>query len=281
MLIKHVKPIFIAFLFVVNLSYAEDKQISITIDDLPFVGSGASLKEIQSGTDRFNQILQALVNEQVPATGFVIAGAIAKGQWQLLENFQKQGFTIGNHTYSHANLNEIGAEKYIKEIAKADKRLLPLMSEKKYFRYPYLEEGRGGNRHAVHTYLAENQYIVAPVTIDSKDFLFNMKLLSVNWKHRAKHLEKIKHQYLSYIWQQTELAEKMARGKPTKQILLLHANLLNSHLMADVIQLYKDHGYRFISLEEALSPMQSEPKQIQAKASFLPGIFESSGVWTA
>ncbi len=280
MLKTYTKSILMALALVVNSSQAADKQISITIDDLPFVGHGASSKEIKSGKDRFNQILQALINEQVPATGFVIAGAIAKGQWQLLENFQKEGFTIGNHTYTHANLNEIGAEKYIKEIAKADKRLLPLMTEKKYFRYPYLAEGRGGNRHAVQAYLAENQYIIAPVTIDSKDFLFNMQLLAVNWHHRADRLEKIKQRYLSYIWKQTEIAEKMAHGKPTKQILLLHANLLNSHLMGDVIQLYKEHGYRFISLEEALTPNQPDPKRVEASLTTFANRFASIQAFT-
>lgn len=252
----------IAVLLMTNTSQASDKAISITIDDLPFVGSGASSNDIKRGKDRFNQILQALISEQVPATGFVIAGAIAKGQWQLLEKFKKEGFIIGNHTYTHANLNEMGAERYIKEIAKADKRLSPLMPEKKYFRYPYLAEGRGKSRRDVQTYLTENQYIIAPVTIDSKDFQFNMQLLAIK-RNRTEHLEKIKQRYLSYIWKETEKAEKIAHGKPVKQILLLHANLLNSHLIADVIQLYKVHGYRFITLDEALTP--SEPQKIEAR----------------
>ena len=37
-----------------------------------------------------------------------------------------------------------------------------------------------------------------------------------------------------------------------KQILLIHANLLNSYLLGDVIQLYKQNGYKFITLTEAL-----------------------------
>lgn len=242
-----------ALLLWINTAQATVKEISITIDDLPFVGTGGS----KEGVRRFNQILQALVDAHVPATGFVIAGSIAKGQWELLENFQRQGFIIGNHTFTHANLNHVSAQNYIEEIAKADERLTPLMTNKKYFRYPYLAEGRGQNKERVKEYLAENQYIIAPVTIDSKDFLFNMQLLAINWRHRGERLEKIKQRYLSYIWKQTELAEKSAHGKPVKQILLIHANLLNSHLIGDVIQLYKEHGYRFISLQEALTSERS------------------------
>lgn len=49
-------------------------------------------------------------------------------------------------------------------------------------------------------------------------------------------------------------AEKRAEeeGQGTRQILLLHANLLNSYLLKDVLELYRKNGYKFISLSEAL-----------------------------
>jgi peptidoglycan/xylan/chitin deacetylase (PgdA/CDA1 family) len=255
--------IFTLFLLV-STSYASEKEICITIDDLPFVGRGSSLNDINRGRDRFNKMLDALIEAKVPATGFVIAGAIAKGQWQLLEKFKNQGFVIGNHTFTHANLNQMGADKYIKEISKAHDKLSSLISEKKYFRYPYLAEGRGATKHKVQAYLANQQYIIAPVTIDSKDFRFNMQLLAYNRRVRDNYVEQIKQRYLSYIWKQTEKAEKLAHGRPVKQILLIHSNLLNSHAIADVIQLYKDHGYRFITLDEALKPNEPTPQMVES-----------------
>lgn len=45
-------------------------------------------------------------------------------------------------------------------------------------------------------------------------------------------------------------AEK--RGKSSKQILLIHANILNSYLLGDILEMYKKNGYKFISLTEAL-----------------------------
>ncbi len=33
---------------------------------------------------------------------------------------------------------------------------------------------------------------------------------------------------------------------------MIHANLLNSFCLGDIIEMYKSHGYRFISLTEAL-----------------------------
>ena len=63
---------------------------------------------------------------------------------------------------------------------------------------------------------------------------------------------KLKESYLAYIWKQTLRAEKRAKDEPVKQILLIHANLLNSYLLGDVIQMYKKNGYNFITLTEAL-----------------------------
>tara|TARA_R110002126_G_scaffold239409_1_gene382604 strand:+ start:29880 stop:30749 length:870 start_codon:yes stop_codon:yes gene_type:complete len=229
------------------------REIAITLDDLPFVGS-ANHKEsaLKREHDRFMRILDTLVENQVPATGFVIAGSIEQGQWELLQAFHDAGFTIGNHTYSHLNLNHTSSESYIDNVAHADKILLPLMSHPRYFRYPYLAEGHGERKTEVQNYLANHDYIVAPVTIDTKDFKFNEQLYRVAYRARPKYLPQLKRRYLDYMWKQTLRAEKHAKGKPVKQILLLHANLLNSHFIGDIISMYREHGYRFITLSEAL-----------------------------
>jgi peptidoglycan/xylan/chitin deacetylase (PgdA/CDA1 family) len=210
-------------------------------------------------------ILNSLVDHHIPATGFVIAGSIGKGQWDLLEEFRKEGFDIGNHTYSHANLNRLSADQYIKEISQADTILAPIMTQPKYFRYPYLAEGHGVVKQEVQDYLAANQYTIAPVTIDSKDYQFNGRLLKIHWRERAQFVNSIKQQYLSYIWKETLRAEKRSKNGNSKQILLVHSNLLNSYCLGDVIDMYQKNGYRFISLSEALTgsakPISSEPEQ--------------------
>lgn len=239
------------------------REIAITLDDLPLVGStGHNEAALKREHDRFFSILNTLVENKVPATGFVIAGSIGKDQWEFLEAFHNAGFTIGNHTYSHANLNSMSGDKYIENVARADKILSPLMSHPKYFRYPYLAEGRGAKKAEVQQYLAEHDYVIARVTIDTKDFRFNSQLYHVAYRARPEYLPKLKKQYLSYIWSQTLRAEKKANGKPVKHILLLHANLLNSHFLEDIIKMYRENGYTFISLEEALKePAEAIPME--------------------
>lgn len=231
----------------------ETREIAITIDDLPLVASRMDTPgNQQRSTERFTKIVQALSENNVPATGFVIGGAIEKGQWAFLEQFHDAGFTIGNHTYSHFDLNHMSAEKYIADVDRADKKLAPLLTTPKYFRYPYLAEGNKQTKPQVLAYLAEHHYTIAPVTIDSKDYRFNEQLYHVPYRTREAYINKIKPTYLAFIWSQTLKAEQRANGQPVKQILLIHANLLNSYVLGDIIQMYKKHGYTFISLTEAL-----------------------------
>lgn len=231
----------------------QTREIAITIDDLPLVASKMNTPgNQQRSIERFNKIIQAFVDNKVPATGFIIAGAIEKGQWSFLEDFRKAGLELGNHTYSHHSLNQMGADQYIADIDRADKIIAPLMTEPKYFRYPYLAEGNKVSKPKVMQYLTEHGYTVAPVTIDSKDFEFNEQLYRIPYRAREKNINQVKKRYLAYIWNATLKAEKKANGRPVKQILLIHANLLNSYVLGDLLQMYKQNGYTFITLTEAL-----------------------------
>lgn len=266
--------------------YAEDttppppvREIAITIDDLPLVASKMDTPGNQERSrERFYRIIQTLVDNKVPATGFVIAGAICKGQWEFLEAFRDAGFSIGNHTYSHYNLNKMSADKYIADIDKADQKLAPLLTEPKYFRYPYLAVGNKTTKPKVLAYLAIKHYTIAPVTIDSKDFQFNEQVYHVPYRQREKYIQNFKARYLAYIWHQTLRAEKRANGQPAKQIILLHANLLNSYLLGDIIEMYRAKGYKFITLTEALKnpapalifPSEEEAEKKVEKALITP-----------
>ncbi|KTD25634.1 MULTISPECIES: polysaccharide deacetylase family protein [Legionella] len=250
-----IKSLFLYASLFSSFCFAQEREIAITIDDLPLVASKMStLHDQLLAMERFTNIVSALVEYKVPATGFVIAGAIERGQWRFLEQFRHAGFLLGNHTYSHYNLNQMSAEQYIADIERAEKKLSPLISKPKYFRYPYLAEGDSVSKQKVGAYLSKHHYTIAPVTIDSRDYDFNALIYKIPFHLRAYYIKGLKPFYLIYIWQKTLQAEKRAEeeGQGTRQILLLHANLLNSYLLKDVLELYRKNGYKFISLSEAL-----------------------------
>ena len=232
------------------------KQVAITIDDLPFVGSANhNPAKLRRERERFLKILDTLQSKKAPATGFVIAGTIEKDQWELLEKFKDAGFTIGNHTYSHPSLNSTSADRYIENIHKADTILKPIMSQPKYFRYPYLAESSGKKKQQVYDYLKQNHYIIAPVTIDSKDFKFNNQLYRIAYRQRPSRLPYLKKSYLNYIWKQTLRAERRSQktGEADQQILLIHANLINAHAIGDIVDMYRSKGYTIVDLETVMN----------------------------
>lgn len=228
------------FFFFINICSAQQREISITIDDLPLV---------ELPYEMFENIVHSFVKHQVPATGFVIGSRVNNQTMKQFLLFKQNGLELGNHTYSHVNLKRVSCKEYIHDIMKADTILAPFMSQPKYFRYPYLAEGTLWRKSIVRHYLHNNNYIVAPVTIDSRDFEFNIELIKQLGQDPTAPLTDLKKRYLEYVWQRTLTAEK---NTPGKQILLLHVNLLNVYFLDDLLDMFEAHGYHFISLSDAL-----------------------------
>ncbi|WP_115332512.1 polysaccharide deacetylase family protein [Legionella busanensis] len=252
------------------------KQIALTIDDLPFVGPKKSV--------HLNMILSTLKKNNVPATGFIIAGDIDHAGWIMLKKFHDEGFGLGNHTVSHANLNKLDLDAYLEEIELADQLLSSVLTEPKYFRFPYLATSKGEKREKVDEYLKTLDYAIAPITIDSKDFIFNRKLVALPKEERDIYLnEKLKPEYLNFIWQQTLKALERNRYAHTPnqaQILLIHANIINAYALDDIINLYKEHGFKFVTLEDALKTFPKKPVTLASKTrSPVDWIIEAFKAW--
>ena len=53
-----------------QISFAQEREIAITIDDLPFVGTNSNdAGNLRRTRERFIKILDTLIENQVPATG--------------------------------------------------------------------------------------------------------------------------------------------------------------------------------------------------------------------
>ena len=70
-------------------------EVALTIDDLPYVGKAAhNPGKLRRENKRFKKVLETLKLTQVPATGFVVAGYIEPGQWELINAFHQSGFIV-------------------------------------------------------------------------------------------------------------------------------------------------------------------------------------------
>ncbi len=178
----------------------------------------------------------------------------------LLRQWLDAGFELGNHTYSHMSLHDNPLADYFADIEKGDVVIKSLMAPKnqrpRYFRHPYLWTGTSlETKAAVEKFLKDRGYTIAPVTVDNADYIFARAYdlaLDAGDKQGA---EKIAAAYVPYIEAKTDYWERQSQklfSRDINQILLLHANRLNSHVFSKIAKMFRSRGYRFLTLEEAL-----------------------------
>lgn len=201
-----------------------------------------------------NRILEALAAYKVLAVGFVNEARLqVPGERDrrvaLLERWIAAGHLLGNHTYSHADLDKVTIEEYQDEIVRGEVVTRALQPEsRRYFRYPYTHTGATPERKgAISRFLSARGYTSAPFTIENEDYLFEAA-----W---AADPAKVEATYDSYTDEVVAFAEKVSRdlfGRDIPQVLLLHANQVNSMRLSAMLSRLRARGYTFVTLEEAL-----------------------------
>src|SRR5205823_12247646 len=96
----------------------------------------------------------------------------------VLKRWADSGVVLGNHTYSHADLNALTVDQYEDEIIRGEvvtRRLMePFNPYPLYFRHPFTHTGdTAEKKQAVEGFLAASGYKVAPFTIENSDYIFN------------------------------------------------------------------------------------------------------------
>ncbi|WP_254593412.1 polysaccharide deacetylase family protein [Terribacillus sp. AE2B 122] len=87
------------------------------------------------------EIAESLKEADAPAIFFVNGHFLTTDEEkETLKKIQDMGFAIGNHTYSHANLNDLTEEEAKEEIIKVNEQVEEIIGEKpEFFRAPFGE----------------------------------------------------------------------------------------------------------------------------------------------
>jgi peptidoglycan/xylan/chitin deacetylase (PgdA/CDA1 family) len=245
--------------FVMLVGVCVAQKVAITFDDLPLNGD---LPPGVTRVDVTRNTLAVLQKRHMPAAyGFVNAkklegnvdAAEASKLWAAVE-------PVGNHTYSHMDLNENPPEAFEHEIEQ-NEPALELLAAKDgnwhWLRYPYLREGDTvEKRRAVRAYLLSRQYRVAQVTLDWEDYLWNSAYARCAAKNDATSIAWLRSSYLDIATQYLDLGREMAKlvyGHDINHVLLLHLGAFSSTILPDVFDLMEKKGFRFVTLEQAES----------------------------
>lgn len=239
-----------------------DRTVAVTFDDLPAVAIGRGTHCDRAALMAFTDRLLAEIGD-VPTVGFVVEEQVCDEddlRAELLKRWLDAGHDLANHTATHRDLNDLSVAEYTDDIVAGEATTAPLLASRgdslRYFRYPYLHAGDTAEKKAgVEAFLNERGYTVAPVTFDNSEWVFARAYLRAAEQGDADMMARVGAAYVEYMgttFAHFETWSTDVLGYEPPQILLVHANRLNADYFADVADLLRRRGYRFVTLDEAM-----------------------------
>lgn len=236
---------------------ASRPEIAITIDDLPV---HAPYPPGVTPLDVNRQMIAALSAGQVPVTGFVNAVNVKDAAtMEALREWRAAGLVLGNHTWSHPHLSELTLGKFEDEVTK-DEPILGQLGDRtdwRWFRYPFLDEGKDeAQRLAARRVLARHGYRVAAVTIGFGDWAWTPAYARCTAKRDRAGIAELERMYMSAAKESIPVARGTAHalyGRDIPYVLLMHVSAMSARMMPRVIALYRNAGFRFVTIAQAES----------------------------
>jgi peptidoglycan/xylan/chitin deacetylase (PgdA/CDA1 family) len=246
-----------------------DRRIAITIDDLPWQSMGAALAN--DWAPWHDKLIAQLKQADAPVTGFVneqkleVDGRVDPARLAMLQDWLEAGFDLGNHSYAHQSLHDIGVPAFQRSILDGERQLRPLLAARgkapRWFRHPYLRNGTTpADKQAMDAFLARHGYKVAPVTVDNGEWVWAFayrRVLdgSMQVPDREAALQRLRLGYVPYMLNKLDYYEAQSLallGYKLPQVWLMHANELNADTFAELVAATRRRGYTTITLDEAM-----------------------------
>jgi peptidoglycan/xylan/chitin deacetylase (PgdA/CDA1 family) len=247
---------------------AQSRTVSLTFDDLPAPAGVGAAEAAAINRD----LLATLARHQAHAIGFVIGERAEqipnRAGRDILARWIDGGHDLGNHTYSHPDLNDLTVEQFGEQVDRVETSFRPLRprSGGVFLRFPFNHAGdTAAKRDAVRGLLKARGYDVATCTIDPSDQIFAPAYAIALARHDTGGSRRIRQEYLSHTAAIIDYYIGLHRqlfGRETSHVMLLHANRLNADALDDVLRMFEERQFRFVSLPEA----QSDPAYQTADA---------------
>ena len=247
----------IALLLAIGAASAEARpSIAITFDDLPAHGP------LPLGTTRLaivGDIVSALKAARVGEVYGLVNGVLTEREndMPVLQLWRDAGLPIGNHGWSHLNLDDVGSSVASADIIRNEPLVAALAgtSDWHWFRYPYLAEGRDpATRLAVRHELIARGYRIAAVTMSFDDYLWNPPYARCVANHDDSAIAQLEASYLTAAKNAAAEARANAKalhGRDIPYVLLMHAGAFDARMLPRLLALYRRAGFAFTTLAKA------------------------------
>jgi hypothetical protein len=257
--------ILIAVMLATGPAAAQTKKLCITVDDLPVVNYGVTDTTYQR--DIITKLTNGFSGSHVPAAGFVNekklydSTGLSPFRVSLLEQWLDSGMDLGNHTFSHPDINSISCADYFADVVRGETVTRQLLAARgkslRYFRHPFLFLGSTKEKaDSLSTFLAAHNYTVAPVTVDNDDYMFAVMYHRALMAHDTAQASRLGSDYVAYMEKKVRYYEQESVklfGRPIAQVLLMHASRLNADHIGELLAIFSKCGYTFVDLQAALA----------------------------
>src|SRR5688500_12280125 len=130
-------------------SAASAREVAITIDDLPRGGDSQTERSLDTVKAMTAKLMAPFREQRIPVVGFVNEGRRVElgpeGLREVLELWLDAGADLGNHSYSHLNINTVPLADYTADITRGEPLVRAALAARgrtlRYFRHPFLFTG--------------------------------------------------------------------------------------------------------------------------------------------
>ena len=236
---------------------APAQQIAFTWDDLP---AHSSLPSGETRVEIGRKLIAAMKDAKMPPVYGFVNGVRTEEEplsTPMLMNWRSAGLLLGNHAWSHMNLNQSPLAEWEADVLKNEELLRRDMGDADWhwFRYPNLGEGdTEEKRLAARRFLAEHGYRIAGVTMSFQDYAYNAPYARCVAKNDAAAIADLETAYLAAADAAIDYSRAMSKalyGHDIPYVLLMHVGALDARMLPRLLKLYRDRGFTFVRLEDA------------------------------
>lgn len=168
-------------------------------------------------------ILDALKKHKVKAAFFIVGNYMSTSP-DLVKRMLEEGHIVGNHSYHHPDMSQMGKEEFAKELGELETLYEQTIGEpmKKYYRPP---QGK---------YSQKNLEIAKE--LGYKTFFWSLAYVDWNQDSQPSHEE--------------AFSKLLKRVHPGAVVLLHNTSKTNGEILDELLTKWEEMGYTFKSLEE-------------------------------
>jgi peptidoglycan-N-acetylglucosamine deacetylase len=254
---RRVRLMVSAAAMIATVAPARAQQIAFTWDDLP---AHSALPPGETRVEIGRKLIAAMKEAHLPPVYGFLNGILTEEEplsTPMLKDWREAGLQLGNHTWSHMNLNQHSLAEWEADTLRNEALLKSYMGSDDWhwLRYPNLAEGDTlEKREGARKFLAEHGYKIAGVTMSFGDYLYNGPYARCVAKNDAASVAQLEASYLAAADATIDYTRSMSKelyGRDIPYVLLMHVGALDARMLPRLLKLYRDNGFSFISLQEA------------------------------